>query len=115
MMIGDGINDAGALKQSDAGLTISENVNNFSPSSDGILEAGFFSKFPKMIDFSKYSKKIIIASFVISFMYNFVGLSFAVQGLLSPVIAAILMPVSSISIVLFTTGATNLYAKIKNI
>ena len=115
LMIGDGINDAGALKQSNAGLTISENVNNFSPSSDGILEAGLFSKFPEMIDFSKFSKRIIIASFIISFMYNFVGLSFAVQGLLSPVIAAILMPVSSISIVLFTTGATNLYAKIKNL
>ncbi len=72
-------------------------------------------KFPKLISFSKYSKRIIIASFVLSFMYNFVGLSFAVQGMLSPVIAAILMPVSSMSIVLFATGATNLYAKIKKI
>jgi len=54
-------------------------------------------------------------SFIISFFYNVIGLSFAVQGTLSPVIAAILMPLSSISVVVFTTLSTNLTAKRKGL
>ncbi|MFH1525456.1 MAG: heavy metal translocating P-type ATPase metal-binding domain-containing protein [Bacteroidota bacterium] len=111
LMIGDGLNDAGALKQSEVGISISEDVNNFSPACDGILESNSFIKLKDFISFSKTSKKIIIISFIISFLYNLAGLSFAVQGTLSPVIAAILMPVSSISVVLFATLSTNLIAK----
>lgn len=111
MMLGDGLNDAGALKQSDIGISISDNTNNFSPACDGILDSVSFHRIKDFITFSKTSKKIIIASFVLSFIYNLIGLGFAFQGLLSPLIAAILMPISSISVVLFTTAATNLIAK----
>ena len=111
LMIGDGLNDAGALKQSDIGISISEDVNNFSPACDAILESNSFFKLKEFIRFSRTSKNIIILSFIISFLYNIIGLSFAVQGSLSPVIAAILMPLSSISVVVFTTFTTNLFAK----
>jgi Cu+-exporting ATPase len=110
-MIGDGLNDAGALKQSDVGISIAENINNFSPACDGILESGNFNKLKKFISFAKTSKKVIIISFILSFLYNVIGLGFAVQGLLSPLVAAILMPLSSISVVIFTTTATNFLAK----
>jgi len=43
--------------------------------------------------------------------YNIIGLYFAVTGQLMPVIAAILMPLSSISIVVFTTISTNILGK----
>ena len=115
LMIGDGLNDAGALQQSDVGITVSENINNFSPACDGILEAESFIKLKDFIKFSATSKKIIIVSFIISFLYNFIGLSFAVQGTLSPVIAAILMPLSSITVVVFTTFTTNILAKRKGL
>lgn len=111
LMMGDGLNDAGALRQSDIGISISEDKSNFSPSCDGILEAKSFDLFTKFLNFAIYSKKIIIASFVISFVYNFFGLYFAISGNLTPILAAILMPISSISIVIFTTTGTNLYAK----
>lgn len=111
LMLGDGLNDAGALMQSNVGISISEDINNFSPACDGILEANSFFKLKEFIRFSITSKKIIILSFIISFLYNLVGISIAVQGTLSPVIAAILMPVSSISIVVFTTVSTNFIAK----
>ena len=110
-MIGDGLNDAGALVKSDVGISISEDVNNFSPACDGIMDAKSFKNIKEFIKFSSTSKKIIIASFVISFIYNFIGISIAVQGTLSPVISAILMPISSITIVVFTTLATNILAK----
>ncbi|UAB80986.1 heavy metal translocating P-type ATPase metal-binding domain-containing protein [Marixanthomonas sp. SCSIO 43207] len=106
MMIGDGLNDAGALKQSDVGIVISENINVFSPACDGILDASMFKNLVSFIDLSKKGIAIIKWAFILSLVYNVIGLSFAVTGHLKPVIAAILMPLSSISIVVFTTLAT---------
>ncbi len=111
LMIGDGLNDAGALKQSNVGFVISENTNVFSPACDGILDASQFYKIGDYLNLSKRGVKIIKWAFIFSLFYNLIGLSFAVTGHLRPVIAAILMPLSSISIVIFTTLATQYVGK----
>lgn len=107
LMIGDGLNDAGALQESQVGIAITDQVSHFSPASDAILDAESFDKIPNFLAFARSSRLIIKASFGLSFLYNSVGISLAVQGLLSPVLCAILMPLSSISVVVFTTLATN--------
>lgn len=111
MMIGDGLNDAGALRQSDLGIVVAEDTNNFTPACDAILHAGEFSNLPGFVALARSGVRIVHASYAIAFAYNLIGLSFAVSGHLSPLSAAILMPLSSISIVLFGVGLGNWRAK----
>jgi len=113
LMIGDGLNDAGALMESNAGLTVADDIYSFSPACDGIIESSKFYNLFKFIRFTKLAYRIVIVSFIISFFYNLVGISFAVTGSMSPLIAAILMPISSVSVVLFATISVNLLSKQK--
>jgi Cu+-exporting ATPase len=111
MMIGDGLNDAGALEQSDIGIALTEDANNFTPASDAILRSDELQRLPAFLRLCRAGKKIILASFILSVLYNLIGLSFAVSGALSPMVAAILMPSSSITILLVTYGSSNLAAR----
>jgi Cu+-exporting ATPase len=106
LMTGDGLNDAGALMQSDVAMTLADKVYHFSPASDAVLEADRFPVLARFIRYTRTSVKIVKLSFLISFLYNIVGISFAITGNLSPIVAAILMPVSSVSVVAFATFVT---------
>ncbi|MDA9555442.1 heavy metal translocating P-type ATPase metal-binding domain-containing protein [Pelobium sp.] len=111
MMIGDGLNDAGALKQSDAGIAVTDHINNFTPGSDAILDGSSLVLLPRFLKFAKSAVKVIHYSFLISLSYNLIGISIAMSGQLSPLIAAIIMPLSTVTIISFTSIATRLAAK----
>lgn len=110
VMVGDGLNDAGGLNAATVGLTVVEDDSSFSPSSDGVLSARSFRQLPQFIALAHDTVTVIKLSFALSLLYNLVGLWFAVQGLLSPVLAAVLMPASSVTVVLFSTLATGYFA-----
>ena len=110
-MVGDGLNDNGALQESDCGIIVCEESNSFFPGGDAMLDAVSVSKFSGILKLAKSIKPIIYLTFGLSLVYNVVGLFFAVQGALSPLIAAILMPASSITIIFLTFGLSELASR----
>ncbi|MCA4805829.1 heavy metal translocating P-type ATPase [Myroides odoratimimus] len=111
MMVGDGLNDAGALAQSNVGVSVSENVNVFTPASDAILDAKMFKSLKSFLNYSKKSVKIIKLSYILALSYNVIGITVSIMNKMSPLVAAILMPISTVSIISFVTIMSNYFAK----
>ena len=111
MMVGDGLNDAGALRKSDVGIAVTDQSHLFTPASDAILEGGMMHQLHTILDYAKKGKTIIIIIFALSIIYNFIGMYFATSAILSPMVAAILMPISSISIVSLSALLSYFYSR----
>ncbi len=98
-MIGDGMNDAGALRQSNVGIAVSESSTAFTPASDVIVSADTLYRLPEFIKLSRYAVNVLKIAFAVSISYNLFGLTLACADKLSPMFAAVFMPLSSWSVV----------------
>jgi Cu+-exporting ATPase len=103
IMLGDGLNDSGALGAAHVGVSVSENLSQFTPRSEVILEANKLTKLNHYLSASYRAKLILKICLAFSITYNSIGLSFAISGSLTPFVAAVLMPLSSITIVFLST------------
>ncbi len=110
-MVGDGLNDAGALRQSHTGIAVTDNTNHFSPACDAILDGGSLYQLPRFLALAGDGLHIIRGCLVISASYNLVGVWFAVQGTLSPLTAAVLMPLSTFSLLGFSAAAVRYFTR----
>ena len=115
MMVGDGLNDAAALQASAVGIAITENTAAFTPACDAILSADTLAELPVFLEYARYTKRTIIRAFIISVFYNILGLWLASTAQLTPLITAILMPISSLSIVAYVVWSLQLEAKKRRI
>ncbi|MBK7296216.1 MAG: HAD-IC family P-type ATPase [Flavobacteriales bacterium] len=111
VMVGDGLNDAGALAQSDVGITVTETTAALTPASDAIMDANALEQLPHFLLMARRARRIVIASLIISLCYNITGVAFAISGQLTPLFAAILMPLSSVTVVAFVSVAVWLGAR----
>ncbi|BAM99523.1 heavy metal translocating P-type ATPase [Blattabacterium cuenoti] len=106
IMFGDGINDCAALNQSEVGISVSENPTSFFPSCDAFMQSNCMNHIFLFLKISKVSTKLVFINLMISLLYNSIGIFFAVTGNLNPFIAAILMPLSSFSVIFFSITST---------
>ena len=70
------------------------------------MTAAMVPRLHNVLRFAKNSVRVVRWSFLISSLYNVIGLSIAASGNLSPIVCAILMPLSSVTVVVFACGAT---------
>ena len=104
LMIGDGLNDAGALAAADVGIAVSDDTACLVPACDAVIRGDRLTLLPAVLRYARRARAVIVLCFVVSVAYNVIGLALALTGQLTPLATAILMPVSSLTVVGLSVG-----------
>jgi Cu+-exporting ATPase len=113
LMIGDGLNDSLALQTADVGISVVEEKGAFFPECDGICFGQELNTLGKVLELVRSIGTIKKLSFAFSITYNLIGFYLAFNLMLSPLIASVLMPLSSITVVGLIWGSFSFLANRK--
>ena len=111
LMLGDGLNDAGALAAAHVGVAVSDATACVVPACDAVIAGSRVRDLGAVLWYARCARHVILLAFVISVLYNVVALGLAVSGALTPLASAILMPVSSLTVVGLGAGSMRLAAR----
>ena len=110
-MIGDGANDIGALKAAHVGVAVSGGLELSFRSADVFIKNGNPLKLKNLFSGSIKTISIIKRNLCFSFFYNLIGGGAAILGYVDPLVAAVLMPISSLTIVLSSVLSKSFYGE----
>lgn len=110
LMVGDGLNDAGALAAADVGMAVSDDTACLVPACDVVVRGDQLPRLPEFLRYARRARQVIVLCFAVSVAYNVVGIGLALAGALTPLVTAILMPVSSLTVVSLSVGLMRLRA-----
>ena len=111
LMIGDGLNDAAALASADVGIAVSDDTACIVPACDAVIRGDRIETLPALLRFAQRARQLVIVCFVVSIVYNAAGLSLALTGRLTPLATAVLMPISSLTILALGAGGMRWFAR----
>lgn len=106
LMIGDGANDAIALASADTGIAVFGAMDISLRAADVYLSLPGLSPAVELITISKETMKVIYRNLVLSLLYNSISVLLAFTGHISPLTAAIVMPLSSLTVLISTLIGT---------
>ena len=101
--LGDGLNDAAALGAAHVGIAVTGSTALFTPAAQAIMLRQGLPQLPLYLRLARRSVGVVRTAFGVAILYNATGAFFAVQGVLSPVVAALLMPLSSLGTIALAT------------
>lgn len=99
LMMGDGLNDSVAMSSADVAVAVTDATATLVPACDVIIDGDSAHHIDVLIRYSRTMKNFIFINLGVSVLYNAVGLSLAVSGMLTPLAAAVLMPVSNLTVI----------------
>jgi len=106
MMIGDGANDAIALSHAHVGVAVLGAMDISLRAADVYLTTPGLVPVEKLLILSQETMKVIKRNLILSLLYNSVSVAAAFAGIINPLVAAIIMPVSSLTVLFSTLAGT---------